>query len=626
MMQAWLWLIPALPLAGFVLIALLGAWLGRSGIAAIAVGAVGASALAFAAIAGPYLVIPPYGGTISQTLWQWIGVGELSASVGLLLDPLSLVMVAVITGVGFLIHLYSATYMAAEPGYRRYFAYLNLFVFGMLTLVLADNLLLLYLGWEMVGLCSYLLIGLYYEELDNGRAARKAFVVTRIGDAAMAVGLFLLFTEFGTLHLPTLLERAPQVWNAGDPLAIAAAALLLAGAVGKSAQVPLQIWLPDAMAGPSPVSALIHAATMVTAGVYLIARTHVLFELAPPVQTAVAVIGAVTLLLAACSALVQRDIKRVLAYSTISQIGYMVLALGVGAYTAAMFHFMTHAFFKALLFLAAGVVIVALHDEHDIYRMGGLRRRLPGTTLAFGIGAASLAALPLVTAGFYSKELILAATYESPAGGAVLWAVGVLAAFITSVYIFRVFFVAFLGREGATPIHRGPSRSEGVVLAVLSVLAVIGGFVDIPQVIGGFQPFSAFMHHALPEVAHREGAALGEGATMLIATVAALLGIAVAWLLYGRREADEAEGGALTRFWRSGWGFDAVYGWLFVRPFVAIARGNKGDFVDGLYSGIARLTTWGHRHLSESQSGLLRAYAAGIAGGAIVLIAIVVLP
>ncbi len=626
MMQAWLWLIPALPLAGFALIALFGGWFGRGLIATVAVGAVGLSALATAAVIGPYLVLPPYGGTISQTLWQWVAVGELRTGIGLLLDPVSLVMVAVITGVGFLIHLYSATFMAAEPGYRRYFAYLNLFVFGMLTLVLADNLLLLYLGWEMVGLCSYLLIGLYYEEADNGRAARKAFVVTRVGDAAMAVGLFLLFTEFGTLHLPTLLERAQATWSAGEPLAIAAAALLLAGAVGKSAQVPLQVWLPDAMAGPSPVSALIHAATMVTAGVYLIARTHVLFELAPPVQNAVAVIGAVTLLLAACSALAQRDIKRVLAYSTISQIGYMVLALGVGAYAAAMFHFMTHAFFKALLFLAAGVTIVALHDEHDIYRMGGLRRRLPGTALAFGIGAASLAALPLVTAGFYSKELVLAATYESPAGGAVLWAVGVLAAFITSVYIFRVLFVAFLGREGPIPVHRGASPAEGAALMLLSVLAVVGGFVDMPQVLGGFQPFSELLHHALPEVAHRDGAVLDELQTMIIATAAALLGIVVAWLAYGRRRAEPQEAGAVSRFWRGGWGFDALYGTLLVRPFVAIACGNQRDFVDGFYSGIARLATWGHRQLSDSQSGVLRAYAAGIAGGAIVLIAIVVLP
>ena len=333
-------------------------------------------------------------------------------------------MVLVITIVGFLIHVYSAEYMFEDEGYSRFFAYMNLFVSAMLILVLADNLVFLYLGWEGVGLCSYLLIGFWYSDPVNGRAARKAFIVTRIGDTALAIGLFLLFTNLGTLNIQELMLTASTKWSVGSETAILAAALLLGGALGKSAQLPLQVWLPDAMAGPTPVSALIHAATMVTAGVYLIARTHVLFELAPPVQNAVAVIGAATLLIAGFSAIVQNDIKRVLAYSTISQIGYMFLALGVGAWSAAMFHFMTHAFFKALLFLGAGVVILAQHGEHNIFKMGGLRKKLPSTFWTFLIGSASLSALPLVTAGFYSKDLILWQAWSSSSGSVALWAAG----------------------------------------------------------------------------------------------------------------------------------------------------------------------------------------------------------
>src|SRR5690348_10448897 len=342
-------------------------------------------------------------------------------------------MVLVITFVAFLIHLYSTEYMEGDVGYSRFFAYMNLFVASMVTLVLADNLLLLYLGWEGVGLCSYLLIGFWYTDPANGRAARKAFIVTRVGDTSMVIGLFLIFQRLGTLNIQDLMHRAAQQWPVGAAVAIAVSALLLGGAVGKSAQLPLQTWLPDAMAGPTPTSALIHAATMVTAGVYLIARTHVLFSLAPPVMLAVAVIGAATLLLAGCSALTQRDIKRVLAYSTISQIGYMFLALGVGAWAAAIFHLMTHAFFKALLFLSAGVVIQRLGEEHDIFRMGGLRHRMPLAFWSFLAGSASLAALPILTAGFYSKDLILWAAWSDGFGGKWLWGGALLGAFLTAV-------------------------------------------------------------------------------------------------------------------------------------------------------------------------------------------------
>src|SRR5579884_1419371 len=370
-MLALLWLTPALPLLGFVILFATAGRLPASAVAAVGVGSVGLSAVIALIITASFLTTPPEGDFYRQVLWRWIAIGSFNPEVAFRLDPLSLVMMLVITFVGFLIHLYSSEFMAGDEGYSRFFASMNLFVAAMLILVLADDLLLLYAGWEGVGLCSYLLIGFWYRDPANGAAARKAFIVTRIGDTAMVVALFLLFTHLGTLQIQDLMRAASQNWMAGSVLPVTAAFLLLGGAVGKSAQLPLQVWLPDAMAGPTPTSALIHAATMVTAGVYLIARTHTLFELAPPVQLAVAVVGAATLLLAGFSGLVQNDIKRVLAYSTMSQIGYMFLALGVGAWSAAIFHLMTHAFFKALLFLAAGIVIEALHDEHDMFRMGG---------------------------------------------------------------------------------------------------------------------------------------------------------------------------------------------------------------------------------------------------------------
>ena len=408
-----LWLIPAVPFASFTVLALFGPRISKKAAAVIGVASIAASAVISILITWKFLVSPPPGDSYTQVLWTWIDVAGFRPQIAFYLDALSLIMTLVVTFVSFLIHLYSAEFMIESEGYSRFFAYMNLFVASMVTLLLADNLLLLYLGWEGVGLCSYLLIGFWYTDPANGLAARKAFIVTRIGDTAMIIGLFLLFRHLGTLHIQELMHRAAEQWSAGSALPIAAAALLLGGAVGKSAQLPLQTWLPDAMLGPTPTSALIHAATMVTAGVYLIARTHVLFTLAPPVQFAVAVIGASTLVFAGFSALTQWDIKRVLAYSTISQIGYMFLAMGVGAWTAGIFHFMTHAFFKSLLFLAAGVVIDAMHEEHNIFKMGGLRKKLP---LAFGvflIAGCSLAGLPLITAGFYSKGLIVWEAWSS---------------------------------------------------------------------------------------------------------------------------------------------------------------------------------------------------------------------
>src|SRR6187551_446822 len=390
------------PAIGFLLLATLRTRLSENIAAVIGVGSVGLSALTTIYVGVDFLSHVEQGGHFVQTLWNWMHVGDFSASFGLHLDGLSLTMLGVITGVGFFIHLFASWYMRGEAGFERFFSYMNLFVASMVLLVLGDNLGLLYLGWEGVGLCSYLLIGFYYSDRANGEAAIKAFTVTRVGDVFMAIGIFIIFQQLGTLDIQQILVLAPQKWKVGDPLVVAASLMLLGGAVGKSAQLPLQTWLADAMAGPTPVSALIHAATMVTAGVYLIARTHVLFELAPDVLYLVGVIGAITLVLAGFAALVQTDIKRILAYSTMSQIGYMFLALGVSAWDAAIFHLMTHAFFKALLFLSAGAVIIACHHEQNIFKMGGLWKKIPFVYACFLIGGGVLVAFPFLTVGFYS--------------------------------------------------------------------------------------------------------------------------------------------------------------------------------------------------------------------------------
>ena len=497
-MQRWLWMIPALPFAGFLLLALVGARFSRRVVAFIATGAVGLAAVAAGLTAISFLSAQPAANSYTQTVWVWLDVAGFHPGVAFYIDALSLVMILVITFVAFLIHLYSTEFMIEEEeGYSRFFAYMNLFVGSMLTLVLADNFLLLYLGWEGVGLCSYLLIGFWYKVPENGYAARKAFVVTRVGDTALALGLFLIFTHLGTLQIQDVMLRAREAWPQGSTLAIITALLLLGGAVGKSAQLPLQTWLPDAMAGPTPVSALIHAATMVTAGVYLIARTHVLFILAPAVLALVAVVGTITLLLAGFSALVQWDIKRVLAYSTISQIGYMFLALGVGAWPAAIFHFMTHAFFKALLFLGAGIVIQAQGEEHNMFKMGGLRRELPVVFWTFLIGSGALSAVPLVTAGFYSKDMIIWQVYASASGGVWLWAAAIAGALLTSMYTFRMVTLTFFGPLGKK-VSRVPGWRMSLPLVVLAVLSIIAGFLDVPRILGGVPVLSSFLERALP--------------------------------------------------------------------------------------------------------------------------------
>jgi NADH-quinone oxidoreductase subunit L len=612
----WIGWIPGLPFLGFALLATIGGRLSRRTIGALALSTTGLSAaLALVAVA-------TFGGEAEVSkLWRFVEVAGFRVEVAFRLDALSAVMVVVVAFVGFVVHLYASELMIDEEGYRRFFAIMNLFMGAMLTLVLADDLLLLYVGWEGVGLCSYLLIGFWYRDPKNGRAARKAFLITRIGDAALALGLFLLFAHLGTLDIPELLRRASEHWSPGETIATVCSSLLLAGAVGKSAQLPLHTWLPDAMAGPTPVSALIHAATMVVAGVYLVARMESLFTLAPAVLTLVAVLGAATLLFAACAALAQRDIKRILAYSTMSQVGYMFLALGAGAVSAGIFHFVTHAFFKSLLFLGAGVVIAACHGEHDVFAMGGLRRDLPLTFWCFLAAASALAGLPLISSGFYSKDWILMAAFRASPW---LWAVGWVGAFLTSLYSFRLVFLVFMGtgRKGeARREYRFGARIM-LPLIVLAALSIVAGFLETPPGLGNIRLFSRWMAPVSPHVAVG-----GEPETMLLtlSTLAALGGLACAYFIYsGRRDVLERLGStgaaALSRWGLAGFYGDELYHFVFVSPFQRLVGASASDAVDRAFTVITRVAVDANGLLSRTETGRARWYAGGLAAGAVIFL------
>ncbi|MFF7710100.1 NADH-quinone oxidoreductase subunit L [Pseudomonas sp. NPDC007930] len=603
------------PLVGFLLLSFSrGRWSENTS-AAIGVGSMGLSALVAAYVIWQFNMAPPPGGVFTQHLWTWMNVDGFAPQFTLYLDGLAVTMLGVVVGVGFLIHLFASWYMRGENGYSRFFSYTNLFIASMLFLVLGDNLLFIYFGWEGVGLCSYLLIGFYYSERKNGDAALKAFIVTRIGDVFMAIGLFILFHQLGTLNIQELLVRAPTHFQVNDPLIVLATLMLLGGAVGKSAQLPLQTWLADAMAGPTPVSALIHAATMVTAGVYLIARTHGLFELAPGILHLVGIVGAVTLVLAGFAALVQTDIKRILAYSTMSQIGYMFLALGVGAWSGAIFHLMTHAFFKALLFLASGAVIVACHHEQNIFKMGGLWKKLPLAYTSFIVGGAALSALPILTAGFYSKDEILWEAFAS--GHTYLLYAGLVGAFMTSIYTFRLIFIAFHG-EAKTEAHAGHGISHWLPLGVLIVLSTfVGAWIHPP--LAGVLPESA--GHAGGEAQHSLEIASG---------AIALAGILLSALLFlGKRSvataiANSGPGRLLSRWWFAAWGFDWLYDKLFVKPYLAISHLLRKDPVDKTIGLIPAMAKGGNSAMSRSETGQLRWYAASIAFGAVLVIGAVV--
>lgn len=618
-MERFLYIIPTLPLIGFLILSMAGRNLPKKAIALIGAGTVSASAILAIVLGLQFLQSPPAGDAYVQTLWEWIRTQSFSCSISFRLDALSLVFVFIITFVGALIHIYSTAFMRHDRDYARFFASMNLFVFAMLVLVMADNLLLLYLGWEGVGLCSYLLIGFWYETPANNRAANKAFYITRIGDTAMAIGLFLLFKELGTLNIPEILNGSPQHFTTGSSNITTIALLLLAGGMGKSAQLPFQTWLPDAMAGPSPVSALIHAATMVTAGVYLVARMHTLFELSPVAMDVTAIVGALTLFVAGCSAMVQSDIKRILAYSTISQIGYMFLALGVGAWSAAVFHFFTHAFFKALLFLAAGAVIESLHHEHNIFRMGGLKDRMPVIFWTFLAGSAALAALPFISAGFYSKDQILWYAWSADNGNPILWIVALLGAFITAFYTARLMIVVFWG-EMKTHIGEYPGKLMTLPLIILAVLSVVAGFIEWPHNMVHLTLFSDLVHKVLPVTALNETVP-AEIIFQLVAIVVTLSGVYAGYVLYYRDKAvleqwrQSPEHLSLYDFFYKGWGFDQLYDFLFVRPFVFITQVNKSDFFDRLYRGIAFSSQRLNQLFSVSQNGSLRWYVAGVLFG-----------
>jgi len=554
--------------------------------------------------------------TYQQTLWHWITLDSLQIDFGLYLDGLSVVMMSVVTGVGFLIHWYSAGYMEGDESYQRFFCYMNLFVAAMLILVLGDSLIFLYLGWEGVGLCSYFLIGFWHQNKENVIAARKAFVVTRVGDTAMIIGLFLLFLQLGDLNIANIVTNASSTFEPGSLLVAICCLLLLGGAVGKSAQLPLQTWLPDAMAGPTPVSALIHAATMVTAGVYLIARMHPLFLMSPQVMHVVAVVGMLTLLIAGATALFQSDIKRILAFSTISQIGYMFLGLGVGAWSASVFHLVTHAFFKALLFMAAGAVILAMHHEQNIFKMGGLRKKLPLEFWSFLIGSAALSALPF-TSGFMSKEMILAATwFETDAP--YLWWGGLLGAVFTGAYSFRLIFIVFFGPSTNTSVEPISFLMKPALL-ILCVLSLVGGYFVLP-LDGVFETAIASSDepHHLPV------------AMEIIAIAAPFVGLLTAAQLYLFRrgtsinqDKEQGRSNAMQEFFFSGWKFDQLYENLIVKPFGWSARVNKNDVIDDIYVGIMNVSRGLHHVLTVLQTGYIRWYVACLTAGTTVLLVLV---
>jgi NADH-quinone oxidoreductase subunit L len=609
-----LFLVFLAPFLGFVILTFGRRRLSENAAAAIGIGAVGVSTVTTLALGIEFFAHPPAAGAFTQPLWQWLDVGGFAPRFAARLDGLSLTMLGVITGVGFFIHVFSAWYMREYGDCARFFSYMNLFVASMLFLVLGDNLLFLFFGWEGVGLCSYLLIGFWYKDPANGTAARKAFIVTRVGDALFAIGLFWLYRDLGTLDIQQEVLLAHRHFVLGGPEITAITLLLLGGAVGKSAQLPLQTWLPDAMAGPTPVSALIHAATMVTAGVYLIARTHGLFELAPFSLEAVGVIGATTLLLASCAALVQSDIKRILAYSTMSQIGYMFLALGCAAWGASIFHLMTHAFFKALLFLTSGAVILACHHEQDIFKMGGLRKQLPLEYACFLVGGLALAAFPFITAGYYSKDEIL---WEAYAGGhSGLFLAGLVGAFLTPLYIFRLIFTVFHG-EAKMQAHRGRGLTYWLPLAVLLVFSTfVGGMIHPP--LAGVLPAATEHTTNLPKLT-----------VGILSSAVALSGIAVACGLFlGKRRlvtwpAGTLPGRLLAQWWFQDWGFDWLYDRLLVRPFVWFARVNIRDGIDLAILTIPTALRTLNGALVRTENGRMRWYAAGMAAGAVLVVAMV---
>ena len=636
-----LWIIPALPLAAVLLNLLIGDRLGKRGTAWLSCGAVWLAFLATVRAVVLLAARPVDDRVVTEVAYHWMKVGDFSADVAFLLDPLSSVMALVVTGVGFLIHVYSVGYMAHDASFRRFFLYLNLFMFSMLTLVLADNFLLMFVGWEGVGLCSYLLIGFWYTRPSASEAGKKAFIVNRIGDFSFLLGMFTLFAWGGSLQFDRVFAIAPHVFAAGGTIITAATLLLFLGATGKSAQIPLYTWLPDAMEGPTPVSALIHAATMVTAGVYMVARCHTLFQMAPISMEVVAVIGAATGLLAATIAVAQTDIKRVLAYSTVSQLGIMFFACGVGAFASGIFHLVTHAFFKALLFLGAGSVIHALSDEQDLRKMGGLSSRLPWTHGTMLVATLAIAGMPPF-AGFFSKDEILDHVFTS--GHYFVWIAGMLGAAFTAFYMFRLYVLAFRGPSRLTHdaehhLHESPP-SMIIPLVVLAVLSAVGGWIGLPFQHGGhllerwlapvFAPdpvASALGETAHAAVEHAENVSL-EIALMALSVAIAAVGIAFAFRAYLQKP-DLATRlqqrlAFLHRVWLNKYWVDELYDRIVVSP-IHRASERLWQFwdvkvVDGAVNGVAYVFEGASAVLRLAQTGFVGTYALFIAVGAAALV------
>jgi NADH-quinone oxidoreductase subunit L len=657
-------LIPLLPFIGFLVNASLGRRLRKPVSGAVACGAMGGSFVVSLLSVSRLLAQPSESRAIVQQVFTWISSGDFTAAFTLRLDPLSAVMILVVTGIGSLIHIYSTAYMHEEPDseFARYFSYLNLFAAFMLVLVLGANFLVMFVGWEGVGLCSYLLIGFWYQKTSASDAGKKAFIVNRIGDFGFILGVLLLFVHFGSVDFQEV-ARAVSTLSPETTFGTVSliTLLLFVGATGKSAQIPLYIWLPDAMEGPTPVSALIHAATMVTAGVYMIGRNAVLFSHAPETLMIIAVIGTATAFMAGTIGLVQNDIKRVLAYSTVSQLGYMFLAMGVGAYSAGIFHLYTHAFFKALLFLGSGAVIHALAGEQDLRRMGGLKKDLPITYWTFLVGALAIAGVPGL-AGFFSKDEILYRTFAS--GHTVLWVVGLLTSLLTAIYMFRVVFLAFHGERAPAPVapehpeemepvaqasHDAPSHvapahhhdahaghlhdappAMAIALVVLAVGSVVAGYVGLPAVLGGSNWFEHFLEPAFGVHAAEEGAERApELLLMLVSSGAAALGIGIAvyFFLKNRQAADRVAErfGGLRQLVLNKYYVDEIYDATIVQPVLIVSRDALWKVVDvrvidGAVNGAAETVGGASEMLRRLQGGSVRTYAASLLFGVVTIL------
>ena len=618
-----IWLIPLFPAAGFVINGLFGKRMPKTMVGVIACGLVFISFIFSAAAVYQLLQLDSAHRSHTVRLYEWINAGPAHTSEGplanfrvdwgFLLDPLSSVMILVVTGIGFLIHIYSTGYMHEEDGYYRFFAYLNLFMFSMLTLVLGNNYVMMFVGWEGVGLCSYLLIGYYFHKKSAGDAAKKAFVVNRVGDWGFSIGIMMIFVTFGTIDFIQVGEKVREgvmagTLHVGDPLFIGIALALFVGAAGKSAQIPLYVWLPDAMEGPTPVSALIHAATMVTAGVYMVARSNFIYQMAPQAMTVVAVIGAVTAFFAASIGLVQNDIKRVLAYSTVSQLGYMFLALGVGAFAAGIFHLMTHAFFKALLFLGSGSVIHALHHEQDMRKMGALKNKIPVTFWTMFVGTLAIAGTPFL-AGFFSKDEILWKAFSSNQGHLLLWLLGAAVAGMTAFYMFRLIFMTFFGQSRVDHhtehhIHESP-RSMTVPLIILAIGSVVAGYLGFPAWLGGNNAFEKFLDPVfeplpIPHGPEAEYSHLAEAGMAAASVAIALIGFGLAYLKYCKRSWEQQreirQYGSLYPVFLNKYYVDEGYDFLFVNRAKDAGTGLwKFDaaVVDGAVNGSAWTTVEG---------------------------------